>query len=511
MAGNVFFPERFANGATHERDGRSEERHRLAAADRYQRAKVRLREIERAAGFGKRGQIFGRLSDRIAAAQAVGALVRQAKDRNVTVERIRSALPGTARRLDRYMLSPDIDPATAAKKSGKLLQRVNGYLEAATAVAELTGQDRDALKFEVLSRTSLWSNPSSAKSEDDPSASHLSAELIEMGAAVARRTGLARLFARARRIPGLWDIANESFNASSVHRDTPEFDVESTVACLHQDFYLDLFEHWTEAPPLPSVPLVRCVHAAFPTVVRVETIGRAERLADEAAHDDHFEGSERGAWFQLSREIRLALGPTTTADNVGLMFETRAHVALGFPEPSPQLYEISPNHSLTPIDDYWDVIPPATFQVLLDGRWHRVAMLESVTDTDAKLFGDGDHLIAWPPNPMDPENFPVEHWYLSWSAINSASVGHWLDRKSGDNNTTVVTPEGGPRAARPVWFASGSTAHQVERALASGGLEEALEEAVQHLRDALDQREAQWRAEAAAEHELRMIRWQQKT
>ncbi len=506
MASNVVFPEHFAKPSLRVGDQPREE----GPEKRNQRDRMRLREIETAAGksgVGKKGHVFGRVSDRITAAQAVGALVRQAKEMNVAVESIKLALPGTAR-LDRYKLSPDIKPDAA--KSGKLQQRVLGYLEVAAAIAKLTRQDPDALKIQVLRETSLWSRPSAARTEDDPRASCLAVELVEMGAAVAKRGGLEGLFARARRIPGVWDIAHESFNRSAIRRADLDIDLESSMACLHRDFYLDLFEHWTEAPPLPSIPLVRCVHAVFyaPTV-RIEAVGREEPLNDDAVTDD-FEGDDRVAVFELSREIRLALGPTTSADNIGAMFESRAHLSLGLFEPSLTLHELVPSHTLKPIDNLWDAIPPATFQVFIDGFWHRVAMTESPSEMEGRIFAGGEHPMAWRVDPMDPESASTEHWYLSWSAINSASVAHWLDRKSGVNDTKVVTPSEGERSFRPVWYTSDSTARQVEHALASGGLEEALEGVVQRFREALDERETRWRAEAQIEHEARMIQWQQE-
>jgi hypothetical protein len=500
MTDNVFFPERFAQGPARDGDEQHLELLQRDAADRNQRAIVRLREIESAAGGsqgrGKKGHVFRRTSDRIAAAREVGALVRQARERNITVEGIRSALPGTTR-LDRYMLRPDLDPSDADKKSGKLQQRVSGYLEAAEVIARLTRQDPDALKIRVLSGTSLWSQPSAALTEDDPRASHLAAELGEMGRSVVRRTKLEKLFERARRVPGVWDVALETFDASM-------------MACLHQDSYLELFQHWTEAPPLPSVPLVRCVHAVFPTAVLLESVGRAEILSGDAAHDDEFDSSVRGAWFQLSREIRLALGPTTSPDNVGPMFESRAHIAIGFAEPSPHICKLVPSYTLKPIDTVWAGLPLATFQTYEDGLWRRVAMTESLTETDAKLFGDGGELIAWPPNPSDPQSLPVEHYYHSWFALNAHSVAFWLDRTAGSNNTEVVTPPEGPRDAQPGWYTMKSTARQIERALASGGLEEALEKAVRRLEEMLDRREAQWRSQAAAEHTERMALWQRE-
>ena len=133
------------------------------------------------------------------------------------------------------MLPPKITPAAAAAKSKKLQQRVSGYLKAAEAVAKLTRKDPNDLKIRVLAGTSLWSQPSAAHTEEDPRAIHLALELIEMGRAVMRRSGLVKLFERARRVPGVWDVATESFKPS-------------TMACLFQNAYLDFDEHCLQKP-----------------------------------------------------------------------------------------------------------------------------------------------------------------------------------------------------------------------------------------------------------------------
>jgi len=529
MAENIFFPERFAQSCGLEGPGQGETESPSPEAQRHLRSRVRLREIEAAGGssrgFGKKGHIFGRTADRIIAARSVGSLVRQAKGRNVTVRQIQAEFGGSGR-IDRYMLSPEIDASEAEAKCGKLLQQVAGYLRVAEAVAKLTRQDPDALKIQILSGTSLWSNPSTAQTEDDPRATHLAAELIEMGRAVVRRTGLKDIISRARRVPGLWEIENELFVAArasgvleAMMREVSgdeDFVLGQDSACLPQDFYLDLFLHWTEAPPLPSVPIVRCLHAIlYPPSLRVETAGHDERLTGELARDTSFKGDERAGVLELWRETRLALGPITSAYDVGPMFETRAHLVLTLVEPSVERYELSPSHTLKPIDtllDFMESTPPAVFQAWLGGAWRRVAMVGNPADMDGELIGDAEHPLHWRPNPMDPDSPVIEHWYPSWSAINSESVKYWVDRPLAPRpETQVATPEDGDRADKPVWYVKGSTAHLIERALASGGLEVALEAAVCRVSDALDQREAEWRDTAMAAHEARMIRWQQET
>jgi hypothetical protein len=74
----------------------------------------------------------------------------------------------------------------------------------------------------------------------DERAWHLALMIQEMAQSVIRREQLAELFSRAHRIPGVWDVHTECFRPS-------------TMACLFQSGYEEWNEHWTEAPPLPSV------------------------------------------------------------------------------------------------------------------------------------------------------------------------------------------------------------------------------------------------------------------
>jgi hypothetical protein len=237
--------------------------------DRFRKLIPRLREIEEH-GPGKKGHIFKVSSDRIEAAREVGKLVQTARDEGVTVERIKQELPGTDR-IDRYKLPPEIGQAEAVKRLPRLQQRVSGYLAVAQAVASLTRRDADKLKIGVLIKTSLWSQPSLAQTEEDPRPAHVALELTEMGRAVATRSRLADLFVRARRIPGVWDPAKLVFRQSS-------------MACLFQEAYLDHYEHWTEASMVRRNPRASSFGAKFGwqwgRLVRLMTSVRCSRTED---------------------------------------------------------------------------------------------------------------------------------------------------------------------------------------------------------------------------------------
>jgi hypothetical protein len=136
MTDDAIFRPQFSVESSPSGDQTRGARRQRTEAERNQRALTRLREIEsgasRTPGLGKKGQVFRRVLDRIAAAQEVGALMREAKDRGITTERVKNEFQraGTGtRRLDRYMLAPDIDAVAALQKAQKQLQqRVAGYL-----------------------------------------------------------------------------------------------------------------------------------------------------------------------------------------------------------------------------------------------------------------------------------------------------------------------------------------------------------------------------------------------
>lgn len=510
MNDNVIRPDRFSAAAAQAGDLQRAEGRQQAEQERDQRSLVRLREIEtgvrRPLHPKKRGLVFKRDSDRIAAARAVGELVSQAKSVGVTVESIKKVMPGSTR-LDRYSLRPDVDATVAAEQCRKKLQqRVAGYLDAAETIARLMTLDPDALKIRVLSGTSLWSQPSLAESEDDPRADYLAIELDQMSRAVIRRSGLKQLFSRARRIPGVWNVETGCF--------TP-----STTVCLPQQGYLELSDHWTEAPGLPSVPLLRIVHALFLTTVRIESEGRPAPLAlerplvrrgDDPTRDTAFFGTEHQCSFELFREIRLTLGPATAADAVRPMFESRGHVTLRLEDSARESRTLFPSVTLNPFDDvcFWD-LRTSVFQVKIDGLWHRVVPTKSLDDTEMMVFRPGDDPIRWLPNPLDSKSPAEEHWYWSWFPVSAETVRYWLDRPLKHEATTTVLPYIATPELKPVfWYGRPSAAHEIEQTLASGDLQRALEEAVTDYREALRLREAEWRNETAAAHQERMSSWQ---
>lgn len=477
----------------------------------HARQLAKLREIEGPAG--KRGVCLVGLSDRIEAGLAVGRLVQRARGAGITVAAIRKEMRGTDR-IERYMLRSGLDPVVERSASRKLLQQVSGYLAVAAVVARLMRQDPDALKIEVLAHTSLWSRSSFDNESDDPRPARLATELGEMCKAVARRTGLAALFARARNLPGRWDPVTETF-AADARPPGPVASLPAELPCLNHDGYLDWIEHWLEAPPLPSVPLARVVHSLFTIVARIETVGRDAPLLDETALSNDFVGQDEAVTFELSREVRLALGPTAGLGSVGALFETRAHVRLlrllHGPEqdaPTPAFYDLMAALSLKPVDDCTRSLPTAVFQACIDGRWHRVATLDPFDDVKAVLFDHSPEAspIDWQMDPWNPKSPPIEHWYLQWQGVTPAAVAHWFSKPDGGHQAMAFAYDGS-RAKHLPAYPKGTLAHVLEQALDSGGLESALTVAVNRMAAALAAHELEWREGCEARHIDRLLQW----
>lgn len=221
---------------------------------------------------------------------------------------------------------------------------------------------------------------------------------------------------------------------------------------------------------------------------------------------DDFDAENVGGWIELSREIRLAIGPTTAASEIGVMFESRAYARLHIPMHVSEPLELRPACTLKPLDDVTASVPAAVFQTQIEGLWRRVATVDPIDEAEANVFSRDSYPFYWSVNPLDPASPTIEHWYFSWAAVNEATLAHWLDRPSGTKNASAID-HAGPRCDEPIWYARGSIAHEIEGALVSGGLERALGEAFDRVRHAMVERECQWKSEAHTAHEARMARW----
>lgn len=536
--GNIIRPSAFRENAARER--------RARAKEQRGRELSRLREIEKAPDRGKKGPEFKKLGDRLAAALANGDLVKRAKqEKGVSIQAIEERFGG---RSDRYRLAPGADVTTreAREKVGRrLMQQVRGYLRLAEAVAGLTGENADDLKLDVLRRTSLWSSPARSQGADasDERAEHLALLIHEMAKHVIRKAKLADLFETLRRIPGGWDGWEE---------DNQEFGPDC-LACLGPGGYEN-----SSSPsfplPFPSVGLARLPAAALPV-----SVFSGERT--EVNENDGFRGT---LW--LSRELRLVIGPTTSAARPGPMFESRPYVHL---YGRGKLYFLSQNpleHLVFGTKDecfegpgggYW-ISDDKYWEFSRKHPWDESSKGDERTESDDGLWAnvllkrkaeDGGtspmfHLKAmgrvqlnddvcdpewsgvanfqrlyWRRVPgvpatrregRPPSQHPPqwgEHWReVAWKPVDAAHISGMLDGPSPLFQLGHIPPFFGEFVE--CWFpGEESLVYNVEHRLVTGDLERVLLSTSEHIRRALDRYVREWRGRLEARDARLIAGW----
>ena len=186
--------------------------HKLEEANQNRLAK--LSEIENSWTASEKGPVFGRPSDRIAAARVLGEKIQQAKSKGVKAHEISEAFErccresdvsiGNSARLDRYsfLAGKDTrDKQVQDRLAKRLTQKARPYLKLAEAVANLTSQDSATVKLQVLENTDLWKNWSRHKgqslggdvSQVTEQAEQVTYELVELCEKIRREAELEEL------------------------------------------------------------------------------------------------------------------------------------------------------------------------------------------------------------------------------------------------------------------------------------------------------------------------------
>jgi hypothetical protein len=359
---------------------------------------------------------FKSKEDKLRAARALGFIVKGSQETIAYLnEEWSRSKGGGPLHLHRYMISPDTDlsdPKILAVKANKLPGLVRGYAKRAQFIAGVSGKDVDEAEKSLFRETSIWSSAPAAGGSHAPdeAADHLAFLLQELSNRVIRKTDLMHLFDRMRRVPGVWDFRRSEFRPGD-------------MACLFRSAYQDWNEHWTEAPPLPSAPLVRIWHAGWQVPVRLE------------ARDDssmQFVSPVRSE-INLYREIRLAIGPTVNKETLGPMFESRAWAELTlFSEDGSVLAEapLDPNCDLWAFDcgESCVDIQNATYgltsdtQILPDVE-EELAQIAAIRSGESGVSGS-----LWEHTPLADEKQLSENYDFSWTPSDALHVMHWLDR-----------------------------------------------------------------------------------
>jgi len=348
----------------------------------------------------------------------------------------------------------------------RTVMKVKPYLDVASAIAVEAGLDVQDIQIDVLRRTRFLRDvsPPSAGSVAMEQALHLAGMIDALAQRVIRSTGFAELAGRMRRVPGAWILDEGRFGPSA-------------MAALFQPWYENIFEHWTEAPPLPGVGLLRIREREWEQPVCITGGGLHAMVTARIA---------------LHRDVRLCLGPATRSDDLRALFESRAHIEVALPEGTTlpgwagRALPLRRPHTLEPDGGPGVVVVAA-------GTEYRLAPLPEVGAQTEEGAADRAGRAAWATTPLESDVCAVEHYYVSWTPVDPSHTAHWLDRDEGEIVPLLEALGGRADAA---WYAKPSFARTVEEAIWSGGLEAALTEAVDWVRSAFEAHEAEWRRSA---------------
>jgi hypothetical protein len=445
----------------------------------------RLRMIQMTAGT-KPLLKFGSKAEYEVAARANRELYLRARDRGVPLKEIQKSFPKALR----YMISDGAfsDPEQNQKRAEKLGGPVQKYIELAKVIALAGGMDPDDAMISVLRGTLIWTESPREAEGIDERCQHLAELLQQTVGRITRRKDLSNLLERARKIPGIWDMHRRSLSRSD-------------MAALSESGYEGWYEHWTEAPPLPSVPLIRLPLGTVTTTALVgrETVtddivsaclapevgwfGNARKGAPEPLD---YEGDLLKATVAVHREIRLAVGPTTSSDNIGAMFESRTVIRAAIEHLGTEL-------PLWPSCDIGMATRPGGSLVGVGKEWRRITLPRFWEDA-GEAASETFYLLATDPL-RDPKGSEFEHWYVSWTPVDAAHVSHWLDRPI-FGAEWIGREKARRRRPGTMWFSSNCLAFHIEQDLLDGSLEADLEREVETIREELERRKTEWRAAA---------------
>jgi hypothetical protein len=201
------------------------------------------------------------------------------------------------------------------------------------------------------------------------------------------------------------------------------------------------------------------------------------------------EGEEFQAELHVSREIRLALGPTTSKETLGPLFESRAFIEITlFDEhEAPGVNAaLDPSYSLN-VD---------RFGIQIDGKWRELLFPSPVDTGDlltvtTPLGTPVDHPLFWECQPLErdiSERQKFEHHYISWTPVDAAHVHHWLGRLDSETDALIAG-----RTAGLAYYPSIYPAYRLGAAIQDGSLATALKDSIDHLRSAFEVFEADWK------------------
>ena len=194
--------------------------------------------------------------------------------------------------------------------------------------------------------------------------------------------------------------------------------------------------------------------------------------------------------IRLYREARLAMGWAADTERFSPLFETRAYVCAHIREGG-DLDDQTLEGELYPSVSCEELMYGLPQLVRVRGKWQKLY----VQGFDATAIQEN---LSWKINPLNSEDEGLYgHWYFSWTLVSPDQVNFWFNRRIGQHDQELwseFTSEGRSKQSSPFvpWYPMGFFGHKIEQAIWDGSLQAAFKNEVEHLVDALQQRESDW-------------------
>lgn len=425
------------------------------------------------------------------------------------------------------------------------------YLTGITLAAEHCAVDPDDWKLDMMRNLSIWSRtirPDVAPQDDRP-AETLAILLNALCENMARRHRLDATFDAIHRMNCRWEMFGERL--FSVKGDTTCMEsIESPISPVSEEglYFEEMF-------PFPSVPLLHVPYLVGGTELALapEAMLRqedAQRMAEgnylhvgaamSAPHGVHYNVPEDApslcqtdAKLIWSRELRLCIVPDGHG-GFAPAIESRPRVEVEFQEDSPFAgrhhviggYEPALQRGLfyAKSEDGGPVWPHIRGR---DGAAWRIRLaLENDNDGWNDSFVERDpETTGWyfDPDPVrHPGKWSSEPWYLSYTPATAPYLRHWLtaDWRLGNergvcpwsrtNFVEANTESDWNRSLPPIHelnFPDSSFATWIESCLHNGLIEEALQAAIDRLKDQVGGLQAEWHNARERHSNALLMRW----
>lgn len=361
---------------------------------------------------------------------------------------------GTSKRFDTFTLPPELTGQRRERRLIKLKKKVAAYIDLADRLADIAGVERDANLHRVFEGTDYGAEPAGGADWEAEPWNALERLLRAVSLYVVREAGLDGWWEDVRRLPGSYDVRTGRISAAG------------GALCLHNVPLDGDSMHFSEAPPIPSIPLCRSLQAP-PAPGRLALDG----------------GEWVEARFLLWREVRLAVGPVTVNSRLGPLLEVR-----------------------TVLEAETKAYPTVTFDSPYTDGTDRI--------WTANAEGQDVPVRVGAPSFPKPADGRTDHNCFGWTALSPARLRSLLSAGRHDGGRApcgwVARGPGIPASERPPsWFGPDEPAYWVETDLHLGFLEQDLLAECRRMVELVQAHKANLAARLRDQTEATLARWQQ--